>query len=72
MHSEVSGVAHNTFQNDIEAISGTRKLLSYLPQSCHHKRPDKSWTNVDSRNQTTGNILNNIVPEDPNKAYDML
>jgi propionyl-CoA carboxylase beta chain len=31
MHSEVSGVVHNTFQNDIEAIAGTRKLLSYLP-----------------------------------------
>jgi len=27
---------------------------------------------VDSRNQTSGNILNNIVPQDPNKAYDML
>lgn len=27
---------------------------------------------MDSRNQTSGNILNNIVPQDPNKAYDML
>jgi len=27
---------------------------------------------VDSRNQTSSNILNNIVPQDPNKAYDML
>lgn len=27
---------------------------------------------MDSRNQTSSNILNNIVPQDPNKAYDML
>ena len=31
MHSEVSGVCHKVFQNDIEAIASTRKLLSYLP-----------------------------------------
>jgi len=31
MHSEVSGVAHKVFQNDIEAISSTRRLLNYLP-----------------------------------------
>jgi propionyl-CoA carboxylase beta chain len=33
MHSEVSGVSHRVFQNDIEAISSTRKLMSYLPQN---------------------------------------
>lgn len=31
MHSEVSGVSHRVFQNDIEAIASTRKLLSFLP-----------------------------------------
>jgi propionyl-CoA carboxylase beta chain len=31
MHSSISGVAHRTFLNDIEAIASTRKLLSYLP-----------------------------------------
>lgn len=31
MHSEVSGVCHGVFQNDIQAIAGTRKLMGYLP-----------------------------------------
>ena len=31
MHSSVSGVCHRVFQNDIETISSTRKLMSYLP-----------------------------------------
>jgi len=71
MHSQVSGVSHRAFQNDIEAIASTRKLMTYLPQSCNQKRPNKVWTEEDRRNQTTGNILNNIVPFDPNKPYDM-
>lgn len=31
MHSEVSGVSHRVFENDIEAIASTRKLMSFLP-----------------------------------------
>lgn len=31
MHSSVSGVSHKSFANDLEAISSTRTLLSYLP-----------------------------------------
>ena len=41
MHSEVSGVSHKVFQNDIEAIASTRKLLGYLPQNCTQKRTPK-------------------------------
>lgn len=44
MHSQVSGVCHRAFDNDIEAISSTRRLLNYLPQSCLEKRPNKIWT----------------------------
>jgi propionyl-CoA carboxylase beta chain len=71
MHSSVSGVAHRAFNNDIEALASTRKLMTYLPQSCNVKRPNKVWTEADRRDQTTGNLLNNIVPFDPNKPYDM-
>jgi propionyl-CoA carboxylase beta chain len=71
MHSSVSGVSHRAFNNDIEALASTRKLMSYLPQSCTVKRPNKVWTEADRRDQTTGNLLNNIVPFDPNKPYDM-
>jgi propionyl-CoA carboxylase beta chain len=44
MHSEVSGVSHRVFQNDIEAIASTRKLMSYLPQNSSIKKSAKPWT----------------------------
>lgn len=72
MHSEVSGVCHKVFQNDIEAIASTRKLMSYLPLNCRDKRPKKPWTDEDRANQTSTQLLNNIIPQDPNKPYDML
>jgi propionyl-CoA carboxylase beta chain len=31
VHSEISGVCHKVFQNDIEAITSTRKLMQFLP-----------------------------------------
>ena len=71
MHSTVSGVSHKQFANDIEAIVSTRKLLSYLPQNCHEKRPNRVWTERDEQQQTSTKILNNIVPFDANKPYDM-
>lgn len=71
MHSSVSGVCHKSFQNDIAAIAGTRNLLTYLPQSCREKRPDRPWTDFDRKSQSSCQVLNNIVPFDPNKPYDM-
>ena len=65
MHSEVSGVAHKVFQNDLEAIASTRKLMSFLPQNCNDKRDHKPWTDEDRANQTSTELLNNIVPHDP-------
>lgn len=71
MHSEVSGVAHKVFHNDIEAIASTRKLMSFLPLNCRQKRPNKIWTDEDRKHQTSNELLNNIIPQDPNKPYDM-
>ena len=71
MHSSVSGVCHRQFNNDIEAIANTRRLMTYLPQSCYKKRPDKVWTDFDRAAQSSCKTLNNIVPFDSNKAYDM-
>ncbi len=72
MHSEVSGVSHKVFQNDIEAIASTRKLMQYLPQNCSQKRTSKPWTKADAQSQSSTEVLNNIVPHDPNKPYDMM
>jgi propionyl-CoA carboxylase beta chain len=71
MHSSVSGVSHKSFPNDLEAISSTRTLLSYLPQNYNQKRQHKEWTHEDEKNQSSTMLLNNIIPADPNKPYDM-
>jgi propionyl-CoA carboxylase beta chain len=71
MHSSKSGVSHRAFHNDIEAIASTRELLKYLPQSSWEKRADRVWTKDDEAGQASAKILNNIVPFDSNKAYDM-
>jgi len=71
MHSSVSGVSHKVFENDIEAIASTRKLLSYLPQNSSNKRNHRVWTDADKANQSSTEVLNNIIPQDPNKPYDM-
>ena len=71
MHSTVSGVSHRSFLNDLEAISSTRELMTFLPQSSRERRPDRVWTTDDERNQSNCNVLNNIIPFDPNKPYQM-
>ncbi|MGB1249783.1 MAG: acyl-CoA carboxylase subunit beta [Candidatus Promineifilaceae bacterium] len=66
-HTEISGVAHRAFQSEIEAIYQVRQLLEYLPQNNMEEAP--TFKTFDS-----GEIdirLNTIVPENPNKPYDI-
>lgn len=55
----------------MEAIASTRELLTYLPQSSQEKRDDRLWTSEDEKNQSSCKVLNNIIPFDQNKPYDM-
>jgi len=36
-HSTVSGVAHRSFENDVEALNMTRRLFEYLPLSAQEE-----------------------------------
>jgi propionyl-CoA carboxylase beta chain len=71
VHTTKSGVAHRKYENDIQAIASTRKLMTYLPNSNLEKPPRREWTLEDEANQASCNILNNIIPGDSNKSYDM-
>lgn len=71
VHCSKSGVAHRKFENDLQAISSTRRLMSYLPSSNQEAPPERTWTQEDEENQPSCNILNNIIPDDSNKSYDM-
>lgn len=67
-HTSVSGVAHNDFPNDIEAIQNVRHLLSFLPMNNTQKPPIRRC--YESRIDDVP-VLDNIVPYDTATPYDM-
>ncbi|ARV08413.1 methylmalonyl-CoA carboxyltransferase [Winogradskyella sp. PC-19] len=67
VHSTKSGVAHKTSSNDVEALEDIKTLLDYLPQNNTEKPKDIPFELKDEVRET----LSNIVPDNPNKPYDM-
>lgn len=68
MHSSKSGVAHFTVETEEEGLQLIRKLISYLPQNNMEDAPLVVCTDSINRMEDT---LNEIVPDNPNKPYDM-
>lgn len=68
VHASKSGVAHFAAADEQEAIQTIKDLLSYIPQNNMEEAPrvatDDPYNRVDDS-------LNSIVPDNPNKAYDM-
>jgi len=67
-HSTKSGVCHLDFPNDIEALRGVRNFIDYLPSSNREQPPTVTCYDSSKRAEA---VLDSIVPEDPNKPYDM-
>ncbi len=67
-HSEKSGVAHFRVPEDAAALAVLKRLLSFLPQNNMEMPPPGPGTDDTNRMEQR---LNEIVPEDPNKPYDM-
>lgn len=68
VHASKSGVAHFACENEAEALTTLRKLLSYIPQNNLEDPPFvESNDPVDREDE----VLNTIVPENPNKSYDI-
>ena len=67
-HSSKSGVSHFACVNEIEAFNNVRKLLSYIPLNNIDDPPFIETTDSIDR---ADEELNKIVPENPNKPYDM-
>lgn len=67
VHSSKSGVAHKTATNDVECLEDIKKLLSYLPQS-NKEKPEHLPFQL---KEEVREVLSSIVPENPNKPYDM-
>lgn len=66
-HSSKSGVAHTTSANDVVCLEDIKTLLSYIPQNNQEKTPCMPYVlENEIRSQ-----LENIIPDNPNKPYDM-
>ena len=68
VHATKSGVAHFAADDEKAGIAMIRELLSYIPQNNLETAPEVPTSDPVSR---TEDSLNDIIPDSPNKAYDM-
>jgi len=68
VHGSKSGVTHFVAENENEGLLLIRKLLSYLPQNNLEDAPLVPCKDPINRLE---DVLNNIIPENPNKPYDV-
>jgi len=67
-HATKSGVAHFVFDSELEVLENIRKLLSYLPLNWKDLPPENDF---DLTKTLTEIKLDSIIPDNPNKPYDM-
>ena len=67
-HTTKSGVADLAFDNDVEAILMLRRFYNYLPLNNREKAPTRPSGDPADRLDMS---LDTLVPENPNKPYDM-
>jgi len=68
VHAQKSGVVDGAFENDIEALIQMRRLVDFLPGSNREKPPVRpSYDEI----ERTDHSLDTLIPDNPNKPYDM-
>ncbi|MHB9013843.1 MAG: acyl-CoA carboxylase subunit beta, partial [Ignavibacteriaceae bacterium] len=67
-HASKSGVAHFIYDNEVETLLNVRRLLGYLPLNFKDKPEDKEF---DFENLKPELKFDEIIPDSPNKPYDM-
>jgi propionyl-CoA carboxylase beta chain len=68
MHTTKSGVTDYAAEDEMDAIQYIKDLLSYLPQNNMENPPDAPCDDPITRKSPE---LNEIIPDNPNAAYDM-
>ena len=68
VHGSKSGVTHFVAEDEQEGILLIRKLLSYMPQN---NLEDAPLAPCDDPINRLDDILNSIIPDNPNKPYDV-
>ncbi len=67
-HTSKSGVADLAFENDVEALLQLRRFVDFLPSSNREKAPSRPVQDDPTRYDMS---LDTLVPDNPNKPYDM-
>ncbi|WP_352302994.1 acyl-CoA carboxylase subunit beta [Kineosporia sp. NBRC 101731] len=68
VHAGTSGVAHFVYEDEESCLADVRYLVSMLPQNNRELPP---VTPTDDPADRSGDGLMDLVPTDPNRAYDM-
>ncbi|MGB9736423.1 MAG: acyl-CoA carboxylase subunit beta [bacterium] len=67
-HATKSGIAHLVFDNDEECLMGIRELIGFIPSN---NLEDPPYKKTDDPADRTAPELDNVIPDQPNKPYDM-
>ncbi|MEN9919841.1 MAG: hypothetical protein RL662_2277 [Bacteroidota bacterium] len=68
VHCSKSGVADFVYNDDANTILGVKKLLSYLPSNNMENAPS---VQTDDKVNRIEEALRTVVPDDPDKPYDV-
>ena len=68
VHSTKTGVSHLRAANEEEGLATIRRLMSFIPQNNMENAPVVECTDPVDR---IDDALNTLVPDNPNKPYDM-
>jgi acetyl-CoA carboxylase carboxyltransferase component len=68
VHNSTSGVAHFLAENEVSCLAEMRRLLGFLPSNNVDDPPLRS---PDDSPDRTEDSLNAVVPDQPNRSYDM-
>jgi acetyl-CoA carboxylase carboxyltransferase component len=68
VHSEVSGVCHVACDSEGDTLYQIRRLLAFLPQN---NMEDPPYFDAGDDPLRMDPILDNLIPDDPSKPYDM-
>lgn len=68
-HSQKSGVAHFTAEDDKHCLLLIRELMSFLPSN---NLDDSAALSIKDRPDRIVEELNNLIPDNPKKPYNML
>ena len=71
VHGGVSGVAHFVHDSELESLTAIRRLLSFLPSNNLDAPPTRFAPVVSDPFDRRDEELLDIVPDNPNKPYDM-